>query len=735
MNLEQYLSERVGKVVLDSDKVFNTGASLLAAHPTWKEDLGAIIGSSWDTLAKFCIRSRGNTYSASVKLTLASTAIGQRICKKLEIEPTLKNQIGLGDLIIETFLQEGLVDVYREYAGIKAPYMVRIVKMINGIKPTLIGTSFDKPEPLYGLFSKLTGESYIKGWSDNAAFKEIINTDHIKSVEKLRQTGWSINTAVLRVLNKNAPPSCLTLVDRDGVIHEYSLDNEPPRVSDDMHHMDGTLFLGRQDAKLQRIISKHFEYNQIISKAKMVLERGNKFWQEVSCDYRGREYYAESFLEYQGSDNARSLFLFQEPFVVTERGMFWFYVHAANSYNESFTVDQLKKERFAETDYSKHLEDEGLDTISVDKMTIQDRYNWTQSRFNKILDWGREASLRDEAEKPYALLAVCIEIFKAHLCKVQGIACQSQLPIPIDGSNNGWQHLAAISKDKEAGELVSLTKTVIQKDFYVAVAKDLIKLMPAWFEEKNMPMKHIRKGISKRGSMTRAYSAGKKRIAKNMYDDCHVEGFSALYGITEADTETLSGNLINAINHVCAGPLKTTKYLQKMAEYVLNQGRNTITWLSPSGFPVVYKAYLQREDKQRGTIRGIKGSKDGRIMHVVRVDVTGKAGEKVPCRRSFASGIAPNYIHSLDAAHMAKTIVAFPGSFAAVHDSFATHASMVDMLQEVTKEEFVKQYDVDNYFDIIKENLIGDDTECTVVPPELGILKIKEVMNSDYFFC
>ena len=32
-----------------------------------------------------------------------------------------------------------------------------------------------------------------------------------------------------------------------------------------------------------------------------------------------------------------------------------------------------------------------------------------------------------------------------------------------------------------------------------------------------MPMKHIRKGISKRGSMTRAYSAGDSKIGENMW--------------------------------------------------------------------------------------------------------------------------------------------------------------------------------------------------------------------------
>lgn len=299
-----------------------------------------------------------------------------------------------------------------------------------------------------------------------------------------------------------------------------------------------------------------------------------------------------------------------------------------------------------------------------------------------------------------------------------------------------WQHLAAMSKDKQAGALVSLTDVPIQQDFYVAVAKYLIRLMPEWFDGRDIPMKHIRKGIAKRGSMTRAYSAGKQRIAKNMYDDCHVEGFTIKYNITEEDTAKLADNLIKAINQVCAGPLKTTKYLQKIAEHELNCGRNTLEWTTPSGFPVVYKSFLQHERKQRGTIKGITGNKDGRIMHVVRVDVLTKEGnEKVPCRRSFASGISPNFVHSMDAAHMANTIVAFGGSFAAVHDSFSTHADDVDFLQEVTKQTFIAQYDVENFFDVIDEMLMLNKDSFAVNQPTLGKLDVNEVLNSEYFFC
>jgi DNA-directed RNA polymerase len=281
-----------------------------------------------------------------------------------------------------------------------------------------------------------------------------------------------------------------------------------------------------------------------------------------------------------------------------------------------------------------------------------------------------------------------------------------------------------------------LVPTPIQKDFYVAVAKELITIMPEWFSERNIPMKSIRKGIAKRGSMTRAYSAGKKRIAKNMFDDCHVEGYTSKYNITEKECDKLSGNLINAINTVCDGPLKTSKYLQKIAEHELNSDRNHLTWVTPSGFPVIYKAYLQHEFKQRGTIRGIKGNKDGRVTHVVKVDVRNKeTGEKVPCRRSFASGISPNVVHSYDASHMANTIVAFNGSFAAVHDSFSCHASDVDFLQSVTKMTFQAQYDVPNFFDILQDNLMLNKDTFETQQPKLGSLDLSDLTNSEYFFC
>ena len=142
MDPTSYLTERVSKVVLHSDKIFNEGARLLAYYEGWREDLPNIIEMAWDTLMRYCIRNKSATYSAAVKLTFASDLIGKKIAKTIGVDHTnIKNTLSLGDLLLETFLQDNLVEIYREYEGIKAPYMVRITNQSDDIKPVLIDTS------------------------------------------------------------------------------------------------------------------------------------------------------------------------------------------------------------------------------------------------------------------------------------------------------------------------------------------------------------------------------------------------------------------------------------------------------------------------------------------------------------------------------------------------------------------------------------------------------------------
>jgi len=308
-----------------------------------------------------------------------------------------------------------------------------------------------------------------------------------------------------------------------------------------------------------------------------------------------------------------------------------------------------------------------------------------------------------------------------------------------------------------------------------------------------MPMKHIRKGISKRGSMTRAYSAGAEKIADNMYLDCRTEDYHIKYGITKEDCRKFAKLLIKAINTVCPGPLNTMSYLQQLASYeigkyekfedgeiatkkyqklrkefvelviairtkkrdnkvitndeldrldnlksqmnnmetrlVYGNGRDKLRWRTPSKFPVTYLCYTEREEKVVGTISGFtKNNKKAQINHV------GKFPTKQPDMRGFMCGISPNFVHSMDASHMALTIDKYDGAFGAVHDSFSTHACDVEELLALTKETFIEIYNVRNFYNYIQRQLISNDVNLDIDQPNRGSLNVEDIYQSDYFF-
>jgi DNA-directed RNA polymerase len=110
-------------------------------------------------------------------------------------------------------------------------------------------------------------------------------------------------------------------------------------------------------------------------------------------------------------------------------------------------------------------------------------------------------------------------------------------------------------------------------------------------------------------------------------------------------------------------------------------------------------------------------------------------GDLIPCRRSFASGCSPNFVHSMDAAHMAKVIQSFNGDFGAIHDSFSTHACDVNKLIDHTKWQFAMIYNSENFFTVIENMLLETREGYTLKQPELGTLDISEILSSDYFFC
>lgn len=720
--VHEYLNKKIERVNLNNQKA-NRGGVLVKTHAGWEEKLEALVAVTFQIIQSQFTRTQGDYLPGEAGLTATSIVIGKAVAKLISREPIkLEHQLCIGDLFIEGFVYHGFAElvppVRRDdsYTLKATPKWEELADIpLEIVKETILG-SYTEPQSVTRHIHKMHDYLYDA------------EAPYVQAVDKLQQVKWAINKPILEAI-------------------------VPPRSEPE-----------ENDAKEQRRRSKVIEHKFITAKAE-ILKDWDGFYQSFEVDYRGRIYNTEPFLNYQSSDMAKGMLMFAEEKPMTEDGKFWLAVHTASSYNQSYNINDIPE--WCEEDYKSYLKEEGLEDISVDKMTLNDRAGWTMNNWDKIF----EKKLDLKAEKPYTFLACCYEW---EYVQETGM---TRLPVAIDGSNNGWQHLGAISKDSQTGLLVGLEPVTIQKDFYVQTAKKLIELAAKDKRLtsilKSMPMKHIRKGISKRGSMTRAYSAGASKIAENMYFDCKAEDYHEKYGITLKDCNKFANLLVKAIEQVCPGPLQTMAYLQELAQYqigkheliggtraefkelkarrfellglkdpsdeelielndvsvrlndfsfelIYGNGETVIEWDTPSGFKARYENYTMIDFKARARLNG----KD--IKHVM------KTPTDKPDIRGFMCGISPNYIHSMDAAHMALVIADWQGDFGAVHDSFSTHASDVDLLLQRTKEVFIDMYDHENFFDVIRKQLT-DDTD-SVEQPMLGDLDVSAIASSDYFF-
>ena len=548
----EYLRDKIVRVNINNPKA-NWGARLLSLHMDI-DDLNNCLIESMETIQMFFHTNNDNSPAGQTKLSNVSMRLGRDVLNSCGVEgegkPWMVDKIRTGDLIIEPFVRFGYLELERTFEEDKdgkkrdAGYILKIttrwVELFRTNRKALARLSHTDIEPY-------EDGCLIKGELN----KSMQDRPWRRAATKLMSTPWKINRPVLEAVLKNKD----IFVSEDPIEVPINPDGKPDP------------YLELQE---QRRASKLVDFEVVVEKSSKLGDE--VFYQEVEADYRGRLYHREPFFTFQGSDFARSLFLFAEGKEVTPEGEWWMAVHTANSFNQSYDINEIPE--WCEGDYKSYLESQGLVSISVDKFTLKDRVRWTNENLEVIIAAGRERAIGEEAEKPACFLACCIEWYNL---SEHGEGYISHLPISIDGSNNGWQHLGAISKDERTGELVGLVATEIPRDFYVKTAQELLKIDDPILNA--MPMKDVRKGVSKRGSMTRAYSAGAEKIGKNMWFDCRSAEFNEKYGITE---EACMGPgqraLIKAIDVVCPGPLQTMKYMQELIVYHLGSLQEIQGW-------------------------------------------------------------------------------------------------------------------------------------------------------------
>jgi len=178
-----------------------------------------------------------------------------------------------------------------------------------------------------------------------------------------------------------------------------------------------------------------------------------------------------------------------------------------------------------------------------------------------------------------------------------------------------------------------------------------------------------------------------------------------------------------AIGDVVVKGREAMDWLRKCARVIMKnlpEGEDTINWKTPSGFPAC-QDYFEAEVHRINT--WLHGPLKIRVLtETEEPDVT-----------RHASGMAPNFVHSLDAAHLhlttADAVRQGIRSLAMIHDDYGTHAANAQLLFDTIRKQFVAMYlACDPPADLVAKY------PCVPAPPSKGSLDIMQVLESDFFF-
>jgi DNA-directed RNA polymerase len=169
-------------------------------------------------------------------------------------------------------------------------------------------------------------------------------------------------------------------------------------------------------------------------------------------------------------------------------------------------------------------------------------------------------------------------------------------------------------------------------------------------------------------------------------------------------------------------------WLKDVAKVVAKDGL-PIHWTTPSGFLVAQDYRKFQGVRMDNMICGVRTQ----LMLQVETD-------ELDARKQ-AQGIAPNFVHSMDASHLVLTVNRCVDnsitSLAMIHDSYGTHAADADGLQEQLREAFIEQYSGDvleEFIGNLKEQLPEELLKLLPPKPRMGRLDLAGVRDSRYFF-
>lgn len=575
------------------------------------------------------------------------------------------------------------------------------------------------------------------------------------SLNAMQETPWRIHSRVYQLM-------------RDAVLNEWDVPGlpadgdlpRPPKPFDIETNEDAKKDWKKKAAQTheENVVrrSKRIQVHKVLDMARRLEDKG-RFFYPHQLDFRGRAYPIPSYLHPQGPDYAKGLLQFADGKPIEDPvAAGWLAIHGANSMGK-------------------------WDGVSLDKAPLEDRIAWAEREDIKALVLATDVDPMGHrqfwgaADNPWQFLAWVFEWagFLRH-----GFGFVSSLPVSLDGTCNGLQHFSAALRDPVGGAEVNLVPAPKPKDIYGTVAAVATELVSSLLQDPTTsnPLRErygkltdaevvsqaerwlsfgINRKITKRAVMTLPYGATQYAVREFVEDalreavEDRAKVKSVELGLPYVETKKLvnpwqegdkdglfKASLFlqplvwEAIGRTVIAARQVMDWLKKVASAVAAEGQ-PLTWTTPDGLPIL-QAYPEFKHRR------VKTTLDGTMVQLS----LSEDGLEVDKRRQ-ASGIAPNWVHSLDAAAMREYVnIAKENGidhFAMVHDSYGTLAADVQSMSEALRRAFVRMYQEHDVLEEFLEAVARDIPEETrgelraMLPPK-GTLDISLVEQSDFFF-
>jgi hypothetical protein len=472
------------------------------------------------------------------------------------------------------------------------------------------------------------------------------------------------------------------------------------------------------------------------------------FYMPLFLDFRGRVYTRPNLVTYQGRDLQKSLCVFPEG-------------PAAERTGPALQAIAL------------HISALFGGPDKLDKASIREREDWW---FRVVAGQKVNLNVIAQADEPLQLYTAWSLL---HAGQWDRIPCQ------IDGTCNGLQHLSALFRDETAAPFVNLVGGMDRPaDIYAEVAarvSDRLRALGddpgnAWARRLLAAVKLDRK-LCKKPVMVLPYGGTRSTIEEAVLeaileqepdprywtdgDPRHEPGSPPLYvdwvrggydafrkrdlrdhPLLHLDAKRLGGVVWEAIVEILPKAMAAMQAFRDIAKAVGSRSLEWSTGFECDGRPPLWVVQAKaRSDKTGLKFKGLHLPNSVRGLRI-------RPGRDEVDPGAHTSGIVANFIHSQDAAHLARTMdwidSGYP-SFGAIHDCYITRPSLMGNLGDAARKAFKAHYEADPLAQPVRLRRSGDLVDefpswyalaqhFGVSFPERGSWEPSEVVSSQWFF-